>query len=140
MTIIKGQQPATAPSFDPDYRLFPEWTPAEVFANDIAMLMGLTMGLPAGPVKSAEERRHAASNAEICIGQFLETDARASEAGLLSTTSTSAMIFMNLSWLMMGRLEKMLENGILTEELWGNARKAYYRLTATLGVGLHDVF
>lgn len=139
MTIIKGK-PSTAPTFDADYKLFPEWSPAEVFANDIALLMSLTMQLPAGPLGTADERKHAATNADTCIGQFLETDSRACEAGLLSTTSTSAMIFMNLSWLMMGRLEKMVENDTLGEELWDTARKAYYRLTATLGVGMHDVF
>lgn len=139
MTIIKGT-PATAPAFDADYRLFPEWTPNEVFANDIALLMSLTMQLPAGPLESADERKHAARDAENCISQFLETDSRAWQAGLITTTNVSSMIFMNLCFLMMARLQKMLDNDIIGVDLWNTARKAYNRLTGHLGVGMHDVY
>lgn len=132
--------PVAAPVFDNKYKLFPEHSPAEVFSNNNAMLMGLTLALPAGPLESAGDRRKAARDAKTCIGQFLETDTRACEAGLLSTTSTPGMIFVNLSWLMMCRLETMVDNKLISDELWDTARLAYDRLIGTLGVRMHDVF
>lgn len=121
----------SAAGFDRDHVLFPENTPGDVFANDLAILMAFVMNLPAE--KSTKRPAEVETTADIAVSQFIETDSRAKEAGLLVRTSTSAMIFVHLGYLMMSRLEVLRVEEKLSLELFDKARKTFDKLCGGLG-------
>lgn len=133
--------PTAAPSFDKDYRLFPDVSPSTVFANNLAVLMNLVHHLPSGAMTSeACERQAANRTAETCISHFLDTESQASSNGLLLTTDVAAMLYMNLAWHMMCRLKDMRTQEVFEETLWEAARGGYNNLLNLLGTGVNDAF
>jgi hypothetical protein len=121
----------SAAGFDRTHILFPENTAGDVFANDIALLMAFVMNLPCE--KSRKSAAVVEQLADIAVGQFLETDSRAFEAGLLVRTSVSAMIFVHLGYLMMSRLEVLRTEEKLSLELFDKARLRFDKLCGGLG-------
>lgn len=121
----------SAAGFDRTHVLFPENTPGDVFANDVAILMAFVMNLPCE--KSRKSAAIVEQLADIAVGQFIETDARAMEAGLLVRTNTSAQMFVHLGFLMMSRLEVLRTEEKVTLELFDKARKTFDKLCGGLG-------
>jgi cold shock CspA family protein len=131
-TMATSSAPLTSGAgFDRNHILFPENTPGDVFANDVAILMKLVMDLPCeGTTKRPAEVEAACDTA---VMQFIETDSRAKSAGLLVRTSTSAQILVHLGYLMMSRLEVLRVEEKVTFELFTKACDTFDKLCGGLG-------
>jgi hypothetical protein len=140
MTAMMTSLPTEAPGFDRKFVLFPETNPGAVFANDVALLMGFVMQLPGE--KSAKKVMELRSAADIAVSQFLDTDRKAMEAGLLTRQSTSAQMFVHLGYLLMCRLETLQEAHptAVPDSLFMKARMAFTKLCAGLDASAFDDF
>jgi hypothetical protein len=140
MATLTATLPTEAPGFDRKFVLFPETNPGAVFANDVALLMGYVMQLPGE--KSAKELAVLRSATDIAVHQFLDTDQKAMEAGLLNRQSTSAQMFVHLGYLLMCRLETLQEAHpkAVPDSLFLKARMTFTKLCAGLDASAFDDF
>lgn len=109
---------------DSVYAMFPENSPTAVLANDVALLMDVSLSTTL--------------DADVVIGQLEETVDKAISAGVLSACDAVTMLLLRLAYLIMGELAGRYKNGTLEVGAYARVSGVWERLKDATGVRMSE--